>query len=82
MLTRIIGLLEASGIKEPRLVVNRIRIDMVKDKNMLSVEDILDILGIKLLGVVPEMKLLLFLLIKENLLYIKVIHWQLKLSKI
>ena len=51
---RIIGLLEASGIKEPRLVVNRIRIDMVKDKNMLSVEDILDILGIKLLGVVPD----------------------------
>ena len=51
---RIIGLLEASGIKEPRLIINRIRIDMVKDKNMLSVEDILDILAIKLLGVVPD----------------------------
>ena len=51
---RIIGLLEAAGIKEPRLVVNRLRIDMVKDKNMLSVEDILDILAVKLLGVVPD----------------------------
>ena len=48
---RIIGLLEATGIKEPKLVINRIRIDMVKDKNMLSVEDIL---AVKLLGVVPD----------------------------
>ena len=43
---RIIGLLEAAGIKNPRLVINRLRIDMVKDKNMLSVEDILDILAV------------------------------------
>ena len=51
---RIIGLLEAAGIKSPRLVINRLRIDMVKDKNMLGVEDILDILAVKLLGVVPD----------------------------
>ena len=51
---RIIGLLEAAGKKNPRLVINRLRIDMVKDKNMLSVEDILDILAVKLLGVVPD----------------------------
>ena len=51
---RIIGLLEAAGIKNPRLVINRLRIDMVKDKNMLGVEDILDILAVKLLGVVPD----------------------------
>ena len=51
---RIIGLLEAAGIKSPRIVVNRLRIDMVKDKNMLGVEDILDILAVKLLGVVPD----------------------------
>ena len=51
---RIIGLLEAAGIKSPRLVVNGLRIDMVKDKNMLGVEDILDILAVKLLGVVPD----------------------------
>ena len=51
---RIIGLLEAAGIKSPRIVVNRLRIDMVKEKNTLSVEDILDILAVKLLGVVPD----------------------------
>lgn len=51
---RIIGLLEAAGIKSPRIIVNRLRIDMVKEKNMLSVEDILDILAVKLLGVVPD----------------------------
>ena len=46
--------MEAAGIKSPRIVVNRLRIDMVKEKNMLSVEDILDILAVKLLGVVPD----------------------------
>lgn len=51
---RIIGLLEASGIKEPKLIVNRIKMEMVKEGNMLSVEDMLDILAIKLIGVVPD----------------------------
>ncbi len=51
---RIIGLLEASGIKEPKLIINRIRMDMVREGNMLSVEDMLDILAIKLIGVVPD----------------------------
>lgn len=51
---RIIGLLEASGIKEPKLVVNRIKMDMVREGNMLSVDDMLDILAIKLIGVVPD----------------------------
>lgn len=51
---RIIGLLEANEIRNPKLIVNRIKMDMVKAGNMLSVEDILDILAIKLLGVVPD----------------------------
>lgn len=51
---RVIGLLEANGIKEPKLIVNRIRMDMVKENNMLSVEDMLDILAIALIGVVPD----------------------------
>lgn len=51
---RIIGLLEAAGIKNPRLIVNRIRMEMVREGNMLSVDDILDILAIQLLGVVPD----------------------------
>ncbi|MCI5724395.1 MAG: septum site-determining protein MinD [Fusobacterium gastrosuis] len=51
---RIIGLLEAAGIKNPRLIVNRIRMEMVREGNMLSVDDMLDILAIQLLGVVPD----------------------------
>ena len=51
---RIIGLLEASEIKDTRLIVNRIRPIMVKQGNMLDVEDILDNLRIDLIGIVPE----------------------------
>lgn len=51
---RIIGLLSASGIDDCRLLVNRMRIDMVKRGDMLALDDTLDILGIELIGVVPE----------------------------
>ncbi len=51
---RIIGLLEASDIKNYKLIVNRIRMSMVKEGNMLSVDDMLDILAIDLLGVIPD----------------------------
>ncbi|HKI57519.1 MAG TPA: septum site-determining protein MinD [Trueperaceae bacterium] len=51
---RIIGLLEAREISDVRLVVNRIRPEMVKRGDMLEVEDVLEILGVKLIGIVPE----------------------------
>ena len=51
---RIIGLLQASGIAEPQLVVNRIRTNMVQRGDMMDIQDILDILAIKLLGIVPD----------------------------
>jgi septum site-determining protein MinD len=53
---RIIGLLEArrDEISQYRLVINRIRPQMVKNCDMMSVEDVLEILSVKLLGVVPE----------------------------
>ena len=51
---RIIGLLEASGIKDPELIINRLRIDMVKRGDMMNIEDMIDILAIELLGVVPD----------------------------
>lgn len=51
---RIIGLLEASEIENPRLIVNRLRVDMVKKGEMMSVEDIEDILAIDLIGIVPD----------------------------
>lgn len=54
---RIIGMLESSQFKDIRLVVNRLRPDMVRSGDMLSIEDLLEHLCIDLLGVVPEDKL-------------------------
>lgn len=53
---RIIGLLEArkDEIEQYRLVVNRYRPNMVQQNDAMSVEDVLDILSVELLGVVPE----------------------------
>ena len=51
---RIIGLLQANDLKRIDLVVNRIRMDMVKRGDMMSVDDVLDILAIDLIGVVPD----------------------------
>lgn len=51
---RIIGLLEAGSVTEVRLIVNRLRPEMVKRGDMLEVSDVLEILGVKLIGIVPE----------------------------
>ena len=51
---RIIGLLEANEVKKTELIVNRLRMDMVKRGDMMSSEQVLDILAISLLGVVPD----------------------------
>ena len=51
---RIIGLLEANGLNEPKLIINRMRANMVKQGDMMGVDDMLEILAVKLLGVVPE----------------------------
>ncbi len=51
---RIIGLLEANGLSDCKLLVNRIRPEMVKSGDMMNVDDIMDILGIGLIGVVPD----------------------------
>jgi septum site-determining protein MinD len=51
---RIIGLLEANEIRNPKLLINRLRADMVKRGDMMSIDDIIDILAIGLIGVVPD----------------------------
>lgn len=51
---RVIGLLEANGIKDMRLIVNRLRPAMVQEEQMMSVQDVQDILAIPLLGVIPD----------------------------
>lgn len=51
---RIIGLLEANSMSKVDLIVNRIRMDMVKKGDMMSIEDVVDILSINLIGAVPD----------------------------
>lgn len=51
---RIIGLLEANDLRNIGLVINRLRPDMVRRGEMMSVEDVVDILAVSLLGVIPD----------------------------
>ncbi len=51
---RIIGLLESEGKHNPKLIVNRIRPQMVKKGDMMDIDDIIEILAVDLLGIIPE----------------------------
>ncbi|WP_457600683.1 septum site-determining protein MinD [Hydrogenivirga sp.] len=51
---RVIGLLESMNKEDYWVIVNRIKWKMVKRGEMLSVEDIVDILKAPLIGVIPE----------------------------
>ena len=51
---RIVGLLEAQELKQPFLVINRIRPAMVRKGDMMDIDDMIEILAIQLLGVVPD----------------------------
>ena len=51
---RIIGLVEAEEKGPARLVINRIKPEMVRRGDMLAVGDILELLAVELLGLVPD----------------------------
>ena len=51
---RIIGLLEANELRNPSLILNRLRIDLVQRGEMMNIEDVEEILAIDILGVVPD----------------------------
>ena len=51
---RIIGLLQASEMPRIQLVINRLRMDMVRRGEMMSVEDVTEILAVELLGAIPD----------------------------
>jgi len=51
---RVVGILEAEEKGNPSLIINRLNPILVKNNDMLSAEDVLDLLGIRLLGIVPE----------------------------
>ena len=52
---RIIGLLEAKEeIKSYKLLLNRVRPNLIKSNDMMSVEDVVEILSAELIGIIPE----------------------------
>jgi septum site-determining protein MinD len=69
---RIIGLVEAAGKPEPRLILNRLRPEMVKRGDMMDVADVMEVLGIDLIGIVPEDELIIVAINKgEPIVYEK-----------
>ncbi|KAG9451660.1 hypothetical protein H6P81_004564 [Aristolochia fimbriata] len=51
---RVTGLLECDGIKDIKMIVNRVRTDLIRGEDMMSVLDVQEMLGLALLGVIPE----------------------------
>ncbi len=55
---RVIGKLESKGFDDTRLIINRLDYEMVANEDMLSIEDITDVLNIKLIGIVENDKVI------------------------
>lgn len=51
---RVIGLVESVGLPSPRLILNRIRPELVKRGEMMTQDDVIEILAVELIGVVPD----------------------------
>jgi septum site-determining protein MinD len=51
---KVIGILVAQGVKKINLLVNRIRPKMVRTDDMMSIDDVKNILGVPLVGVIPD----------------------------
>ena len=51
---RIIGLLQANEMPRVQLIINRLRMDMIRRGEMMSVEDVTEILAVELLGAIPD----------------------------
>lgn len=51
---RVIAELEEQGVEDIRLVVNRIRPELVRDKVLMNIDDCIDVLSIPILGIIPD----------------------------
>lgn len=51
---RVMGLLEAEEKASPSLIINRLNPNMVRRGDMLSVDDVYDLLRVDVIGIVPE----------------------------
>ena len=53
---RVIGKLDAKGLEDHSVIVNRLNYEMTQNGDMLDINDIIEILSVELLGVVPDDK--------------------------
>ncbi|KYH34482.1 septum site-determining protein MinD [Clostridium tepidiprofundi DSM 19306] len=53
---RVVGKLDSKGLNRHELIINRMNYEMSEKGQMLAVDDIVDCLAIKLIGIVPEDK--------------------------
>lgn len=51
---RIIGLLEAHEFEKIDLIINRLRPEMIRRGEMMTIDDVVDILAVSLIGAVPD----------------------------
>ena len=51
---RVVGIVEQAKKPAPQVIINRLRMNMVRRKDMMDAPDVLELLGIGLLGVIPE----------------------------
>ncbi|SHE66082.1 septum site-determining protein MinD [Clostridium fallax] len=51
---RVIGKLDAKGLDDHSVIINRLNYEMTQKGEMLDIADIIEVLSIKLLGVVPD----------------------------
>ncbi|MPQ42491.1 septum site-determining protein MinD [Clostridium tarantellae] len=51
---RVIGKLDAKGLENHQVIINRLNYEMTKRGDMLDISDIIETLSVKLLGVVPD----------------------------
>ncbi|MBB6729318.1 septum site-determining protein MinD [Cohnella zeiphila] len=56
---RVIGILEKRGFQSPKLIINRIRPNMLRSGDMLEIDDICQVLAIDLIGIVPDDELVI-----------------------
>ena len=51
---KVVGILEARNMEEIKLVINRVKPKMIKSETMISIEDVQGILGIPIIGIIPD----------------------------
>jgi septum site-determining protein MinD len=51
---RIIGLIEAEEKGPAKLIINRLNMNLIKRGDMLSADDVVELLAVKLIGIIPE----------------------------